>query len=44
LLGRVGIVSAHYVPGRNLTWYLAFLAALGCYLLVLGRLRTEQAE
>lgn len=35
----VGHVSSHYVPGRNWTWYAAFLAALGVYLLVLDSLR-----
>ena len=34
----LGHVSSHFVPGRNLTWYLVFLACLGLYLLVLDRL------
>jgi apolipoprotein N-acyltransferase len=34
----LGHISTHFVPGRNLTWYLVFLAALGLYLLVLSRL------
>ena len=35
----LGHLSSHFVPGRNLTWYLVFLAALGAYLVVLDRLR-----
>ncbi len=34
----LGHISTHFVPGRNLTWYLVFLAALGLYLTVLARL------
>lgn len=37
----LGHISTHFVPGRNFTWYLAFLAALGLYLVVLDRLRAE---
>jgi len=33
----LGHVSTHFVPGRNLTWFVVFLAALGLYLAVLGR-------
>ncbi len=35
----LGHISTHFVPGRNLTWYLVFLAALGLYLGVVDRLR-----
>jgi hypothetical protein len=28
----LGHVSTHYVPGRNLTWYVVFLACLAAYL------------
>ena len=35
----LGHISTHFVPGRNLTWYLVFLAALAVYLGVLDRLR-----
>ncbi|MDP9388091.1 MAG: hypothetical protein M3Q48_09320 [Actinomycetota bacterium] len=35
----LGHISTHFVPGRNLTWFVVFLAALGAYLVVLGRLR-----
>lgn len=31
----LGHISTHFVPGRNLTWYLIFLTALGLYLTVL---------
>jgi hypothetical protein len=34
----LGHISTHFVPGRNVTWYLIFLAALGLYLAVLSRL------
>ncbi len=37
----LGHVSTHFVPGRNLTWYLVFLACLGAYLAVLDRLRSQ---
>ncbi len=33
----LGHVSAHFVPGRNLTWYLVFLASLAAYLAVVSR-------
>jgi len=35
----LGHLSTHFMPGRNLTWYLVFLATLGFYLAVLGRIR-----
>ncbi len=35
----LGHISTHFVPGRNLTWYLVFLACLAAYLAVLDRLR-----
>jgi len=28
-------ISAHFIPGRNVTWYLTFLASLGVYFLAL---------
>jgi hypothetical protein len=34
----LGHISTHFVPGRNLTWFVVFLAALGVYLAVLARL------
>lgn len=33
----LGHVSSHFVPGRNLTWYLVFLVAVAHYLRVLDR-------
>jgi hypothetical protein len=30
-------VSSRFIPGRNLTWYLVFLASLAVCLTVLGR-------
>jgi membrane protein implicated in regulation of membrane protease activity len=30
-------IGAHFVPGRNITWYVIFLLALATYLLVLRR-------
>lgn len=33
----LGHVSSHFIPGRNLTWYLVFLASLAVYLTVLER-------
>ncbi len=32
----LGHISTHFVPGRNLTWFVVFLAALGAYLVVLA--------
>ena len=34
----LGHISTHFVPGRNLTWYVVFLAAVTLYLGVLHRL------
>ena len=34
----LGHLSSHYVPGRNLTWYLVLLICLGVYLATLARL------
>ncbi|MDF0668468.1 MAG: hypothetical protein P0119_20660 [Nitrospira sp.] len=28
----LGHISAHFIPGRNWTWYAVFLASLACYL------------
>lgn len=35
----LGHVSAHYMPGRNLSWYAVFVAALAGYLVVVDRTR-----
>ena len=35
----LGHLSTHFVPGRNLTWYVVFMASLGLYLVALDRLR-----
>ena len=35
----LGHISTHFVPGRNLTWYVVFLASLALYLLTLDRAR-----
>lgn len=32
----LGHISSHFVPGRNVTWYAVFLAALGLYLVELN--------
>jgi hypothetical protein len=32
----LGHISTHFVPGRNLTWYVVFAATLGLYLAVLA--------
>ncbi len=34
----LGHLSTHFMPGRNLTWYLVFLAALAGYLAVVARI------
>lgn len=33
----LGHISTHYVPGRDLTWYVVFAASLGLYLAVVSR-------
>ena len=33
----LGHISTHFVPGRNLTWAIVYLVALGTYLTVLSR-------
>lgn len=33
----LGHISAHFVPGRNLTWFAVFLLALAVYLAVVAR-------
>ncbi|MDP9419671.1 MAG: hypothetical protein M3P53_05930 [Actinomycetota bacterium] len=38
----LGHISTHFVPGRNLTWYLVFLVAVALYLGVLDRLRARK--
>ncbi len=35
----LGHISTHFVPGRNLLWYLAFLASAALYLGALDRIR-----
>ena len=35
----LGHISSHFVPGRNLTWYAVFLAALALYLAAVDRSR-----
>lgn len=37
----LGHLSSHFVPGRNLTWYVVFLTSLGTYLVVLDRVRVD---
>lgn len=37
----LGHISTHFVPGRNLTWYAVFLAALALYLLQMHAIRDE---
>lgn len=34
----LGHIVTHFVPGRNWTWYVVFMACLGAYLVVLDRL------
>jgi hypothetical protein len=38
----LGHISTHFVPGRNLTWYVVFLAATAVYLGALHRLRSRE--
>ncbi len=33
----LGHIRAHFVPGRNLTWYVVFLVSLALYLFVIDR-------
>jgi len=41
----LGHLSTHFMPGRNLTWYLVFLAALAGYLAVVMQIpRRPSAE
>ncbi len=43
----LGHISSHFVPGRNLTWYVVFLACLAAYLaavLHVGERRDGAAE
>jgi hypothetical protein len=35
----LGHLSTHFVPGRNLTWYVVFVASLALYLSILARTR-----
>ncbi len=39
----LGHVSSHVVPGRNVTWLVAFATALAAYLLVLNRRLSSDA-
>ena len=34
----LGHITTHFVPGRNLTWFVVFLVTLATYLAVLARL------
>jgi len=40
----LGHISTHFVPGRNLTWYAVFLAALALYLLANDRTGSGRAS
>ncbi|MBW3643362.1 MAG: hypothetical protein KY447_10655 [Actinobacteria bacterium] len=40
----LGHISTHFVPGRNLTWFVVFLVALAAYLVVLARLPAAEGE
>ncbi|MBW3614662.1 MAG: hypothetical protein KY439_05040 [Actinobacteria bacterium] len=40
----LGHISTHFVPGRNVTWFVVFLVALGSYLAVLARVSPAQRE
>ncbi len=40
----LGHISTHFVPGRNVTWYVVFLAALGLYLVALNGIRGDDAR
>ncbi len=40
----LGHISTHFVPGRNLTWFVVFLVALAAYLVVLARLPVAERE
>lgn len=37
----LGHISTHFVPGRNLTWFVVFLTALAAYFVVLARLTSS---
>lgn len=39
----LGHLSSHYVPGRNLTWYVVFVLSLATYLVALDRGRARSA-
>lgn len=40
----LGHLSSHAVPGRNWTWYIVFLGALGAYLALIDRLSLPAAD
>lgn len=40
----LGHISTHFVPGRNITWYLVFLVALATYLVELNSIRDDDAR
>ena len=39
----LGHISSHFVPGRNLTWFAMFLAALAAYVVVVAQLPRAEA-
>ena len=39
----LGHITTHFVPGRNLTWFVVFLRSLGAYLAVLAHLPSDQS-
>ena len=38
----LGHISSHFTPGRNITWFVVFLAALAGYLIVVDRMRPSK--
>lgn len=40
----LGHINSHFVPGRNVTWFVVFLIALGTYLWALARLPSAQGD
>ncbi|MFN2504926.1 MAG: hypothetical protein ABR540_12015 [Acidimicrobiales bacterium] len=38
----LGHISTHFVPGRNLTWFVVFLLALATYLVAVARLGSAE--
>ena len=35
-------IRAHFIPGRNITWYLIFLASLAVHLVILARVGDKE--